>query len=241
MGGCNVIEYKSTVNSITMIKNLKYFVIAVAAFIGTSSASAQYYQIANQITDMLQPALFGGFNYKGYVEGDFIKGVGSYNANFVGVSTSQGFRYSNWLYMGVGLGVDVVMANTGDNFGNWQGPDSDYVNHGSMTSGVMIPLFTDFRFNIGGPKSTSFFIDLKLGCSFLASNNYIQINDGYLTTQQYFLFKPSMGVRIPTNSQNSKQAVNVGVTYQLLTANYWSSWNRSVTLNGLGVNVSYEW
>ncbi|MDE5774122.1 MAG: hypothetical protein K2H86_06675, partial [Muribaculaceae bacterium] len=191
--------------------------------------------------DMIQPALFGGFNYKGFVEGDFIKGVGNYNANFIGVSTSQGIRYSNWFYMGVGLGIDVIMANTNDNFGNWQGPDTGYSDHSSMTSGVMIPLFTDFRFNIGNTGSTAFFADLKLGCSFLASDNYIRVGDGYLTNQQYFLFKPSIGVRIPTNKQNSKQAVDVGITYQLLTANYWASWNRSVTLNGLGVNVSYEW
>ncbi|MDE5552323.1 MAG: hypothetical protein K2I91_03890 [Muribaculaceae bacterium] len=224
-----------------MSKILKRIGLVVASLLCVVPASAQYYQIANQLADMIQPALFGGFNYKGFVEADYVKGVGSYNADFVGVSTSQGFRYSNWFYMGVGLGVDVIMANQGDNFGNWGNPDAGYTEHGSMQTGVMIPLFTDFRFNVGGGKSTSFFADIKLGCSFLASDNYIRVNDGYVTSQQYFLFKPSVGVRIPVKSGNSKQAVDVGLTYQLLTANYWSSWNRSVTLNGLGINVAYEW
>ena len=50
-------------------------------------------------------------------------------------------------------------------------------------------------------------------------------------------------MRIPINSQNPKQAVNVGLTYQLLTSNnnytYWH--DNSVTLNNLGLTVGFEW
>ena len=62
-------------------------------------------------------------------------------------------------------------------------------------------------------------------------------------TATQFYFRPSIGVRIPINSQNPKQAVNVGLTYQLLTSNnnytYWH--DNSVTLNNLGLTVGFEW
>ncbi|MDE5807102.1 MAG: hypothetical protein K2H76_03230, partial [Muribaculaceae bacterium] len=145
-------------------------------------------------------------------------------------------------YMGVGLGVDVLFAHQDNSWGNNWTPNTGFdYNHSSTKTAAMIPIFTDFRFNLGNPAKIGFFIDLKVGCSFLMGNNYIEIGDGYLTNRQYFYLHPSLGVRIPTNSQNPKQAFNIGVSYKLLTSNYWSSWTRSVTLNGLGVNVGYEW
>ena len=58
---------------------------------------------------------------------------------------------------------------------------------------------------------------------------------------EYFYLKPSMGLRVPVSSKNTSQALNFGVTYQLLTSNYWYNSRNNVTLNALGVNVSYEW
>ena len=186
---------------------------------GATAAQAQYYEIANQLPSLLQPALSGSMRYKGFVEAGYVKGIGNYNADFLGFSTSQGFQYSSWFFMGVGIGADVLFSHTSDSWGqDWDDWDSP---------GVMIPLFTDFRFNIGGQKGASFFIDLKVGCSFLIGKDYIRINDGYLTNQEYFYLRPSLGVRIPTNSQNPKQAFNIGVQYQLLTSDYWY--------------LSYEW
>lgn len=226
-----------------MKKLFRYMVAGIMVIAGTSVANAQFYEIANQLPGLIQPALIGGLNYKGYVEADFIKGVGNHNVDFLNFSTSQGFRYSNWFFMGVGIGVDVLFSNVKPLIEGMR-PGVDYPSSqgkSSVTTAVMIPLFTDFRFNFGKARSTSFFADVKLGCSFLASNNYVEVDNGYLTSQQYFLFKPTLGVRIPINSRNAKQAVNVGVSYQLLTSNYWRSYNSNVTLNGLGVNVGYEW
>lgn len=209
---------------------------------GAGRASAQFYEIANQIPQLIQPALIGGFNYKGFVEAKYIKGVGEYNADFIGVSTSQGFRYSNWFFMGVGIGVDVVFSNAEDNGDMLKRTAAPgYDNRNIISTGVMIPIFTDFRFNVGGTQSASFFADIKLGCSFLCSDSYLRIGDGYLSSQQYFYFRPSLGVRIPVNSKSGKQAVNVGASYQLLTSNYWNAYYSNITVNGVGVDVSFEW
>lgn len=216
-------------------------IISGAILASTNIANAQYYEIANRLPGLITPALSGSFNYRGIVEGHFLKGIGNYNADFFGVSTSQGFQYSSWFFMGVGIGLDMVTSHTDDDYGDWSMNYPSYANHSSTTTGVMIPIFTDFRFNIGDSSKASFFIDLKLGASFLIGRDYLRISNGYITNQEYFYLRPAIGVRIPVNSQNNKQAVTIGANYQLLTSNYWSSWTRNVTLNSLGVNVGYEW
>ena len=219
------------------------FLSTLLLIFSSQNISAQYYEIANRLPGLIRPALSGSLNYKGFIEAGYSKTLGNYNADFLEISTSQGFTYSSWFYMGVGIGVDVLFSHKNDNWGtNWQYDEPGFdTQHSSTTTAAMLPLFTDFRFNIGDTSSASFFIDLKVGCSFLLSKNYISIGDGYLTNQQYFYLRPSIGIRIPTNSQNPRQAVNIGINYRLLTSNYWNSRSRNVTLNGLGASLSYEW
>ena len=203
----------------------------ILSMLSSLSASAQYYEIANRIPSLIQPALSGSGQYKGFIEAGYSKTLGNYDADFLELSTSQGFQYNSWFYMGVGLGVDVLFSHKNDDWGSdWE-----------TTTAAMIPLFTDFRFNIGGNSGASFFIDMKVGCSFLLGNKYISIGDGYLTNQEYFYLRPSIGMRIPTNSRNPKQAVDIGINYRLLTSNYWNSWSRNITLNSIGVSLAFEW
>lgn len=223
---------------------LRYALAAITLAISSlfaPSASAQLYEIANRIPSLISPALSGSFNYKGFVEAGYSKTLGHYDSDFLEISTSQGFKYSNWFYMGVGIGADVLFSHKNDNWGDWNGEPGFDTRHSSTTTAVMLPLFTDFRFNIGGETGASFFIDVKVGCSFLLSDKYISIGNGYLTNQEYFYLRPTIGIRIPTNSQNPKQAVDIGLNYKLLTSNYWNSWSRNITLNGLGVSLAYEW
>lgn len=222
---------------------LKFILLLGALFLFKPACNAQYYQIASQLPSLIRPALSGSFNYKGYADVSYVKGIGSRQVDFVGVSTSQGFRYNNWFYMGVGIGVDIAMSHTNDDFGPGNNTGyNNYWNHGYNTTGVMIPIFTDFRFNIGKANSTSFYIDARLGASFLMGNKYLAVADGFITNREYFYLKPSLGVRIPI-SQSGKQAIDIGLTYQLLTSNYWyntpSPYN--VTLSALGGVVSFEW
>lgn len=217
-------------------------VLAAITGLATLPAKAQYYEMANQLTNMLQPALSGSFNYKGFVDATATFGVGTNRANFIGVSTTQGFQYASWFYMGVGMGVDVAMAS-----GVGEIPPAsnypDYI-HSSSTTRAMIPIFSDFRFNIGKSSGTSFFIDIKAGATWIIGSSYLQLAQTRLTGQTQFILRPSIGLRIPTNSKNPKQALNVGFTYQLITANNsWGYWNSTydTTLNSLGLNVSYEW
>lgn len=225
------------------IKNLLLSIgLAVASCATCTPVSAQYYEIANRIPQLLSPALSGSGSYKGFIEAGYSKTIGDYSADFAEFSTSQGYRYGSWFYMGVGLGVDVLFSHINNSWGTGWEPDSGFnTQHSSTQTAAMMPLFTDFRFNLGSSQMAQLFIDLKVGCSFLLGNRYIEIGNGYLTNQQYFYLRPSLGLRIPTNSNNPKQAVSLGVNYKLLTSNYWNSWTRSITLNAIGVSLSYEW
>ena len=204
-------------------------------------AKAQYYQMANQAMQMLEPALSGSTAYKGFVEASYLKGVGSYKADFLEFTTTQGFSYSNWFFMGVGAGVDILFSHPNEDWGSWDEPGDFDVHHGSNTTSVMIPLYSDFRFNIGGSNGPSFFFDVRVGAAFLVGKDYVRIGNGYITNQEYFYLRPSAGLRVPVSKTSPKQAFNVGFTYQLLTSNYWNNWSRNVTLNSMGVNLSFEW
>lgn len=217
-----------------MKKKFTVFIIAIITLFIPSQISAQYTSIVNQAANILQTAIVGGASYKGFVDVSYTSGIGNLKASFAGVSTVHGFQFNNWFFMGAGLGVDYVYS---DVHKYYQG---DFGSKGVRSSGAMVPIFTDFRFNIGSRTSTSFFIDVKAGGSFLIGKKYLAIENGYLSGAEYFMLKPSLGLRIPV-SQNGKQAFNIGVTYQLLTCNYWYNYSNSSTLNSLGGTVSYEW
>lgn len=219
----------------------RYFslLLLLVAFVPLRMA-AQYYEIANQLPSLISPALSGSASYKGFVDFSGLAGLGHNRANDIGISTSQGFQYTPWFFMGVGVGVDVMMAQQPD---GWQpNPDYDYMYRGTSKTKAMIPVFSDFRFNIGDRSRTSFFIDIKLGAAWLIGSSCLRMADGFMTNNTQFFMRPSMGVRIPVSAQNPDHAINIGLTYQLLTSNnnYYRNSN-SLTLNNLGVSVSYEW
>lgn len=214
----------------------------VALSVASPEAHAQYYEIANQLPNLIAPALSGAGAYKGYVEMHGLAGVGDNRANFIGLSTSQGYQYTPWFFMGAGIGVDVAKAVTEDH-GYY--PDSSfhpgYWQHNSSETRVMLPIFTDFRFTFPMGQY-GFYADIKTGASWILGNHYLRINDAMMSTNAQFFLQPSVGVRMAIDPQHPSRALNLGVTYRLLTANNNYYWNgNSLTLNGLGATIGYEW
>lgn len=114
--------------------------------------------------------------------------------------------------------------------------------HGSTQTKAMIPLFTDFRFNIGDARLLSCFIDLKVGAAWLIGNDYLRMADGFMGNGTQFYFRPAIGIRIPVSATDPDHAFNIGLTYQLITSgNNYYRYSRSLSLNNVGVAVSYEW
>ena len=214
--------------------------LAVASF--GMAAEAQIYEAINTLQSVISPALSGSGRYKGYVEAGYSHTLSHYNGDFVEISTTQGYQYNNWFFMGAGLGVDVLFAHKGSHWG--EGGLTPPPNNPAVTSTApMLPLFADFRFLIanGNSANISFFLDLKIGCSFLLTNRVIAIGDGYLTNREYFFLDPSIGLRVPCNKKNAKQAIDVGVKYKLLTSNYWYNYNNNITLQSIGAFIAFEW
>lgn len=222
------------------MRTLRFFATLMIISLGATGIKAQYYQLANQIPQVLQPALSGSFNYKGFVEGSYTKGVGPRQADFLEITTTQGFQYASWFYMGVGLGIQTIMTDRNENYDPWQYPGDWDSDRSHSRTGWMLPLFTDFRFNIGKMTDPSFFIDMKIGASFLLSNNYLEIGDGFLNSDETFYFKPSVGLRVPLNDSGS-QAINVALNYQLMTQNYWYRNSSNITLSSFGASIGFEW
>lgn len=229
---------------------LRKSVIAIASLlIGSGVANAQYYQMANQLPQMLEPALVGGFNYRGFVDASFTGGVDGSGCNFLEVSTTHGFKYGSWFFMGVGAGVNVMFAGYGDGDRDFYNSDLRYSRNNFNSAydrkdtGVIVPLYTDFRFNFGNQANVSAFVDLRIGASFLIGKDYINTDKGVLDNNEGLYFRPTLGVRIPVDGRNSAHAFNLGLSYMLISNNLWD-WNRnydSISLSSLGVSVGYEW
>ena len=147
--------YKFIYHKLNAMKHLLLSLLLLGA---ATTASAQYYQLANQLTNLISPALSGSMSYRGYVEATGTAGVGHSRANFAGISTSQGFRYSSWFFMGAGLGIDVAMAR-GEN-SSFAHQSSYYGGYNTTRTQVMLPVFSDFRFNIGPETAASCYIGI---------------------------------------------------------------------------------
>lgn len=217
-----------------------FFTILLAVTGFSLPVDAQIYDAINTLQSVISPALSGSGRYKGYVEAGYSHTLSKYNGDFLEVSTSQGYQYNNWFFMGAGMGADVLFSHPGShwNEGMTTPPPGQ---RGYAKTAVMLPLFADFRFLIGSTAKTSFFLDLKVGASFLLSNKMIAIGDGFLTNREYFFLDPSIGLRLPCNKKNPKQAVDVGIRYKLLTSEYWYNYSNNITLQSLGAFVAFEW
>ena len=92
-----------------MNRSLKQILVSITLVVAAVFQShAQYYELANQLPSLISPALSGSMRYKGYAEAGFTGGFTDNKANFMSFSTSQGFQYSDWFFMGAGLGIDVT-------------------------------------------------------------------------------------------------------------------------------------
>lgn len=226
------------------MKALKKLLCVTLGMMSVIGASAQYYELANQLTGLISPALSGAGNYKGYVELSGVAGMGENRANFIGISTSQGYRYSSWFFMGAGLELDVVMAKySADRNSAPSAEMPDFFRRSSSENKVMLPVFSDFRFNIGGSNGgASCFVDLKIGAAWFLGNSYLALENARMGRGAQFFLKPTIGVRVPVSSRNSRQAFNIGITYQLITSDNNYAWaGNSVTLNSLGATIGFEW
>lgn len=224
-----------------MKRIIRFIATAAIVIAAAIPARAQYFQLASQVRDLITPALTGGSAYKGFAEASVLAGIGTNRATIYGISTTQGYQYRPWFFMGAGVGIDVATSVLPtDMRGDVVRPS--YFNRSTASTKAMIPLFTDFRFNIGKTSGTSVYIDLKLGATWLIGSSYLELAEKCLGTSAQFYFKPSVGVRIPVSTVTTKRAIDIGLTYQLITSDRnYAPFSSTVSLNNIGVTLAYEW
>lgn len=205
-------------------------------------ASAQINEIVNGLTNVAITAARQGAGYKGYLEADYTHTFGNYKSSFVTLATSQGYMVSDHFYIGAGVGVDLMWTTLDKGWGSdWLPRDPARASRHSVSSALMVPVFSDFRYIMGQATDPTLFLNLRVGCAFLCTDSYVRIADGYLTNREYFYLQPAVGVRVPVNRTKPRQAVDFGIHYRLMTGRYWSGWQHDAAINGLGLNISYEW
>ena len=207
----------------------RFSLIIALIFAFCLSANAQYYYGAGaHVRNMISPALSGSFSYKGYVEGSYLRGLGDDRFDVAEISTTQGFTYSSWLFMGAGLGIDLMI------------PSLDFERKGEYS--VMVPIYADFRFNIGNQSRVGLSIDLRLGTA-INFNDDFYTNNGYLLEDECWYIRPSISMRIPINKSKPRQALNIGFTYQFIMtdAYYCHSWYDDRVFNNIGATIGFEW
>lgn len=80
--------------------------------------------------------------YKGFIDFGYIADLSDYDANKVEISTSHGYQFNNYFYLGGGVAADFYT-------------DADL---------IAVPIFVDFRANFINKKVTPF-ADIKTGYS----------------------------------------------------------------------------
>lgn len=183
-------------------------------------------------------------DYKGFIEVGYGAGLGSFRAHQVDILTTHGVSFDDW-FIGVGTGVNLLFPNNNNlkSNSNWTSSSNrQYVNY--QDNAVFIPLYVDFKYNFGDSRITPF-IDLKVGATFLVSENGVYINDGWMENRSSLYLSPTIGFRVPIAGS---AAFNFGVTYNLISQeyysfNYWDgpTYVDGISLNSLGCRLSLEW
>lgn len=190
-------------------------------------------------------------SYKGFLEVGFAGGVSDHKANQLDILTTHGAAVGNF-FIGIGTGVNILFPQ--DNTlksdmiseGYWDAA-SGYEYYNCTDNAVLIPLYVDFKYNFGDMSAICPFVDLKLGCSFLVSDDDgAFIGDGWMDRDACVYFSPSIGMRIPLSGGGA--AMNIGVTYNLLSQKYryfdeWNgpTYNDGIVLSSFGGRISIEW
>lgn len=162
--------------------------------------------------------------YRGFVDLGYSVGIGDYKFNRFEISTSQGYQFNPYIFLGAGVGFHFMPYYE---FTIWNTP------HEVRDRVIDIPLFANLHLNFTKTRVTPF-VDAKGGV-FVTNNGGAYAN-------------ASGGIRVAVND---KQAVSlsVGYTYEELQfevyhdlANGWGSIRRpwKAPAEAVTVKLGYE-
>lgn len=138
-------------------------------------------------------------------------GIGDYSNNTFGVAMINGYRFSDYLFAGVGVGIGY------SNFLNGIDIDKYDATAEYRTDAYLIPIFANIKANLTKGKCSPFFL-LNLGYTFDA-NQYLKDAPG-------FMLEPAFGVDF---NLSKKQTIYVLAGFNLQHSEYSYTRNMGTT------------
>ncbi|NDV47847.1 hypothetical protein D0T49_12400 [Paludibacter sp. 221] len=186
---------------------------------------------------LLLPSLFLSAQKKGYeksIELGYAIGVGEYNNNTINLSMINGYRFSDYLYTGVGVGIGYSNAITYVNKNRYGTIDE------TRATALLVPIFAQIKANFTN-GDISPFVSLNVGYT-IDLNSYLKHAPG-------FMLQPNFGVDFKLNEKSSIYAL-VGFnlqhfdyvyTYNLGTSSSnWDVENRSEMFKAIDIKVGFK-
>ena len=125
--------------------------------------------------------------YRGFVDLEFYKSIDALSEDHFGFSTTHGYQFKPWLFVGVGTGMKIS-----------HNKHYETNNYGKKKDYYMFPLYADLRFDLLKNRYSPY-LDCRIGYT--------------LGDKAYgIMFNPSMGCRI---GLSDKLAINASLGYSL--------------------------
>ena len=151
--------------------------------------------------------------YKGFVDAAYIEDVSDYNASKVELSTTHGYQFNNYFFVGAGVALNYYT-------------DADI---------IAAPIYANFRANFINKRITPF-ADVKSGYSIGdVEGVYASIGVGVRFSLKG---KKALNLALVYNYQDYDTTVDYSYSY----GNYYhhSSWDETLGLQGVGVRFGFE-
>lgn len=149
--------------------------------------------------------------YKGFVDMGYVVDLSDNNANKLEISTSHGYQFNNYFYVGGGVAVDYYT-------------DADLIS---------APVFVDFRANFINKKVTPF-ADIKTGYSFG------DVEGVYVTTGVGVRFSLRGKKAINLKLEYNYQQYDYNDSYYSYSYGGYRYYDDILSLEGLGFKVGFE-
>ncbi|GGK11621.1 MULTISPECIES: hypothetical protein [Parabacteroides] len=154
------------------------------------------------------------YKYQGEVLGGYSAGIGTFSLDRVNLHTVHGVRFNQYLFAGVGLGVDY--------FYNFDAYLSDIDTKGELT----MPIFFDIKGYLPVSPKVSIFASFDIGAG-------IGLTEG-VSGSKGLMFTPAIGTSLKVSSKNAV-TLSAGYNYQA-----WSESGLKVNTDAISLKLGFQ-
>lgn len=154
------------------------------------------------------------YKYQGEVLGGYSVGIGTFSFDRVNLQTIHGVRFNQYLFAGVGLGVDY--------FYNFDAYLSDIDSKGELT----MPIFFDIKGYLPVSPKVSMFASFDIGAG-------IGLTEG-VSGSKGLMFTPAIGTSLKVSSKNAI-TISAGYNYQA-----WSESGFKINTDAISLKLGFQ-